>query len=491
MAVGCRRSLACDPGPVQARIIQGGMGVAVSSWRLARAVASLGQLGVVSGTALDTVLARRLQLGDPDGALRAALARFPYPDVTQRALARHFIASGKAADAPFRPVPMPTLDPGREQVELTVLGAFVEVWLAKSGHDGRIGINLLEKIQLQTLPTLYGALLAGVDCVLMGAGIPRHIPQALAALAAGARAEIPVDVEDAPAGARYVARWDPAQLACGPPPTLRRPEFLAIVSSASLAAALERRTGGAVDGFVLEQPSAGGHNAPPRGALRLSPQGEPLYGPRDEPDLAALRAVGRPFWLAGSYGTPRGLAYALAQGAAGVQVGTAFAWCEESGLTPAIRRAGIAASRAGRTRVFTDPDASPTGFPFKVLALEGSLSDPALAAERERVCDLGLLRRPFRRPDDTIGYRCPAEPIADYVRKGGSVEDALRRKCICNALSADVGLEQVRRGGGHELPLVTAGLDAARVADFCLPGRDTYSAADVVARILAGVPPPP
>jgi len=40
-------------------IIQGGMGVGVSSWWLAQAVARTGQLGVVSGTALDAVLARR------------------------------------------------------------------------------------------------------------------------------------------------------------------------------------------------------------------------------------------------------------------------------------------------------------------------------------------------------------------------------------------------------------------------------------------------
>ncbi|HEY6553858.1 MAG TPA: nitronate monooxygenase, partial [Vicinamibacteria bacterium] len=45
------------------QIIQGGMGVAVSSFGLARAVSREGQLGVVSGTALDVVLARRLQSG--------------------------------------------------------------------------------------------------------------------------------------------------------------------------------------------------------------------------------------------------------------------------------------------------------------------------------------------------------------------------------------------------------------------------------------------
>lgn len=51
-------------------VIKGGMGVAVSSWRLASAVASRGQLGVVSGVALDSVLARRLQDGDPGGEIR-------------------------------------------------------------------------------------------------------------------------------------------------------------------------------------------------------------------------------------------------------------------------------------------------------------------------------------------------------------------------------------------------------------------------------------
>ncbi len=67
-------------------IIQGGMGAAVSGWPLARAVSRLGQLGVVSGTALAMVLARRLQLGDPGGELRHALAQFPFPAITARVL---------------------------------------------------------------------------------------------------------------------------------------------------------------------------------------------------------------------------------------------------------------------------------------------------------------------------------------------------------------------------------------------------------------------
>ena len=56
-------------------IIQGGMGIGVSGWRLARAVSQLGQLGVVSGTALDLLLTRQLQLGDTGGHLRRITMR--------------------------------------------------------------------------------------------------------------------------------------------------------------------------------------------------------------------------------------------------------------------------------------------------------------------------------------------------------------------------------------------------------------------------------
>ena len=64
-------------------IIQGGMGAGVSSWQLAHAVSQAGQLGVVSGTALDVIMARRLQLGDLGGDVRRALLQFPVPGVAQ------------------------------------------------------------------------------------------------------------------------------------------------------------------------------------------------------------------------------------------------------------------------------------------------------------------------------------------------------------------------------------------------------------------------
>lgn len=462
------------------------MGVAVSDWKLANAVSRLGALGVVSGTALAGVLARRLQAGDASGAMRRALEKFPIPAVAERILARYHVPGGKADDAAFKSTPMPTLQPGPALTELTVAANFVEVHLAKAGHDGVVGINLLEKIQLPTLASLYGAMLARVDYVLMGAGIPRAIPGILDRLAAGEPAEQKIDVDGAPADAAHLMRFDPAAFFEGAAPRLSRPLFLAIVASATLALTLARKSSGHVDGFVVECELAGGHNAPPRGQLQLSASGEPVYGPRDVPELAKIRELGLPFWLAGSYATPEKLAEALRLGATGIQVGTAFAFCDESGIEPGFKRRLIQASRAGAAKVFTDPAASPTGFPFKVAELAGTLSESEIFAARERVCDLGFLRQPYRQPDGSIGYRCAAEPVDDYVRKGGNLADTVGRKCLCNGLMATAGFGQMR-AGVPEPAIVTAGNEVTDLARLLPPGADRYAAADVI-NYLQGAP---
>ena len=117
------------------------MGVAVSGYRLARAVAALGQLGVVSGTALDVVLARRLQSGDPTGELRRAIGAFPDVVVAERVLRSHFVPGGHGEGAPFAHLSMFTASPTLRRQELAVVGGFVEVFLAKEGHRGPVGIN--------------------------------------------------------------------------------------------------------------------------------------------------------------------------------------------------------------------------------------------------------------------------------------------------------------------------------------------------------------
>ena len=465
------------------------MGVAVSSRTLARVVSLLGQLGVVSGTALAVVLARRLQLGDPGGELRRALSHFPFPEMAARVLADYFIPGGKAPDASFKPIAMPTLRPRPALVELTVVANFVEVFLAKEGHSGLVGINYLEKIQLPTLPSIYGAMLAGVDHVLMGAGIPRAIPGVLDRLARGEAVELRVDVLGATSEAPFFSTFDPKTFCGGTPPQLKRPLFFGIVASATLAMTLAKKASGRVDGFVVEGDTAGGHNAPPRGPMQLSAMGEPIYGPRDVADLEKIRELGLPFWLAGSYGRSGKLAEALQVGAAGIQVGTAFAFCAESGLESTLKHQALQLSREGKARIFTDPVASPTGFPFKVVQMDETLSAAPVYDARGRICDLGYLRHLYRKADGTPGYRCPAEPVDDFVRKGGTETDAQGRKCLCNSLLANIGLGQVRSATDTELALLTAGDDVADIARFLKPGCDSYGAADVVNQLLAEIAP--
>ncbi len=459
-------------------IIQGGMGIGVSNWRLARAVSRRGHLGVVSGTAIDSLFARRLQDGDPGGDLRRALAAFPLPEVAAEALRRYFIPGGRPSGTPYRMLTMYRQGASRAREQVNMLASFAEVWLAREGHTGPIGINLLTKVQLPNLAALYGAMLAGVNYVLMGAGIPREIPGVLDALARHARTSLRLDVEGLAPGQTVETVLDPAEHWNGAaPPEVTRPAFLPIISSESLATMLKRKASGAVDGFVVEGPTAGGHNAPPRGKPQLNERGEPIYGERDVADLAAMRELGLPFWLAGGTGSPEALRAAREAGAAGIQVGTLFAYAKESGLTAEYKQSVLEHAARGEVDVVTDPRASPTGYPFKVVRWP---ADPVTAApERERVCDLGYLRAAYVRPDGKLGYRCAAEPVKAYVEKGGTEADTAGRRCLCNALMANIGHAQVRAEGRVEQPLLTSGDDLVGIGDF-LRGRTSYSADDVV-----------
>src|SRR5208283_6095446 len=180
------------------------------------------------------------------------------------------------------------------------------------------------------LSSLYGAMLAGVAYVLMGAGIPLKIPGVLDLLANHEPASYELQVTGAQDGDDTTIHFAPQDFMERALPPLLRPNFLAIVASNTLAVTLRKKANGRVDGFVVEGPTAGGHNAPPRGKLQLDKAGEPVYGERDSVDLEKIRELGLPFWLAGGYGSPEKVREALALGAAGVQVGTAFAYCEES-----------------------------------------------------------------------------------------------------------------------------------------------------------------
>ena len=465
----------------QPTVIQGGMGVAVSSWQLAREVSKAGQLGVVSGTAIDAVVARRLQEGDRDGDVRRALDHFPLPGIAERIRNKYFRPNG-THNEPYIPVPKLSLKPSADALELWVVSNFVEVWLAKEGHDGIVGINFLEKIQMATPAGVYGAMLAGVDYILMGAGIPSELPHLLNLLAEHKDVALKVDVDDATTS--YTANFHPRTFTEIELPPLLRPQFLAIVSAHVLAIYLAKDELTKPDGFIIEGFTAGGHNAPPRGAMMLDGDGQPIFGPRDEPDLAKVAKIGLPFWLAGGQSTHEHIVAAQAVGAQGVQVGTLFSLCKESGLLPTLRDEMIDHLKAGDLVVRTDPFASPTGFPFKVVTMAGTLSDPALYEDRPRLCDLGYLRVPYERSPGVVGYRCASEPKHVFIRKGGVESELTDRKCLCNGLMANIGLGQHRGDGYVEQPLLTLGADLTGAQDLLKSHPDGWSATEAVAYLL-------
>jgi nitronate monooxygenase len=465
-------------------IIQGGMGAGISSWRLARAVSERGQLGVVSGTALDQILARRLQDGDPGGHMRRGLDHFPFPRMAERIWQAYSIPGGKPESQSYLSMPMHSKDSPRELVELCMVANFVEVFLAREGHNNPVGINYLEKIQLPHLSSIYGAMLAGVGYVLMGAGIPVKIPGVLDGFVNHEPATYPLQVAGAQDATDTTLKFVPREFMERDLAPLTRPKFLAIIASNVLAATLLKKSNGRVDGFVVEGASAGGHNAPPRGKPQFNPAGEPVYGERDKVDAEKIGELGLPFWLAGGYGSPEKLREALSAGAAGVQVATAFEFCAESGLRDDYKQALLEKAVSGHAQVFTDPLASPTSFPFKVAQLEGSMSEQEVYLARPRICDLGYLREAYRTPEGTIDYRCSGEPVTIYVSKGGKLENTVGRKCLCNSLVANIGHPQVRKGRHVERGLVTAGDDLTEIARFLPPNKSVYSAADVITKLL-------
>lgn len=468
-------------------VIQGGMGIAVSDWRLAKTVSQTGQLGVVSGTAINSVLVRRLQDGDLAGDCRRALKAFPSQNIAQKILDTYFIEGGRPPHQAYKRPPMFSVESPKFLLQLTVAASFVEVWLAREGHNGVVGLNLLEKVVLPNLACLYGGLLAGVDYVIMGAGIPREIPGALDLLSQNQKAGLKVPV--AGAAEDVMTFFDPQEVmedtVLEP---LKRPYFFPIVSSAILAANLKKKSTGRVDGFIVEGPLAGGHNAPPRGPMKLNDKGEPIYGERDEVCLKEMAALELPFWMAGYYATPEKLQEVRAMGAHGVQVGTLFAFSEESGVKQELKENALKTILTEKAPeggwIFTDPRSSPTGFPFKAARLPGTISEESIYASRKRICDLGYLRHAYQKEDGSIGQRCPAEPVNDYVKKGGLLEDTVGRKCLCNALMADVGMGQIQAGGQEEISLLTAGDDLNNVTRMLTDGKTSYSAKDVISYLL-------
>lgn len=468
-------------------IIQGGMGVGVSLWPLARAVSLRGGIGVISGTLVEIVVARTLQIGDPCGYLRWALAHFPVKEVADRVIAEYYIPDGITREARFKDVPLFGMSPEKSLTDIIIVANFAEVFLAKEGHQGLVGINLLEKVQLPTICALYGAMLAGVDCVFVGAGIPKQIPRVLENLSRHDYASYKIDVVGAVTGDDFRQCFDPKAFLNGRKlPRLRRPGFLPIVSSPSIIKRFFMEEPETIQGFVVELPPAGGHNASPRGEKQFNERDEPIYGARDAIDWEGCCELGLPFWVGGGYASPEKLAEARAHGAQGIQAGSIFALCEESGMNGTLKAVARKMAFRGELDIFTDPRASSSGLPFKVANLPCTLALESVYNSRPRVCDIGRLRTPYRKPNGSAGFRCPAENVDAFTAKGGNEEETHGRKCLCNGLLATAGFPQRQPSGYLEPPIVTLGSDASFVSAFMKKEDDTYTAEDVMKYLRGG-----
>ena len=168
-------------------------------------------------------------------------------------------------------------------------------------------------------------------------------------------------------------------------------------------------------------------------------------------------------------------------------MGSAFALCDESGLRDDIKRELRRKTYSGDIEVMANPVVSPSGFPFQVVRLEGSLSDSLVYVARKRSCSLGYLVEAYRTTRGGIGFRCPAEPVKAYVKKGGAADSTQGRVCLCNGLAA-TSKDGQGTEAASEPPIVTLGQDHSFIRSM-LPSADgSYCAQDVIRSILS-LPP--
>ena len=316
-------------------LIQGGMGIAISGWALARAARAWGDRASYLERPLTACLFDDFKTTASTPSCKVPSIASHYK-VSSTTLWHLWLSSANGFDAVSQ-------------------RADVDPWQHRSIHRrGRVGIirrsNTRENGPSRCgrdQPSYEGPALNRPSTVRRdsrwcrlrhdGAGVPTHIPGVLEKLALGDPVVLPHSVTGAASDNTTTSlHFDPSPYV--PSHALSRPRFVGIVSSHVLATALAKRSNGPVDGFVVERPSAGGHNAPPRGSFEVDGEGNPHYGERDVVDFDAMASLGKPFWIGGGITSAQHVSDAVALGARGVQVGTLFAYCNESGMDPALRR---------------------------------------------------------------------------------------------------------------------------------------------------------
>ncbi|MDH4163396.1 MAG: nitronate monooxygenase [Nitrospirota bacterium] len=332
-------------------IIQGGMGVGVSLYPLAQAVAREGGMGIVSSACLDRLVIKR---------------------------------TGKKVNA--------------------YEAAYTEVAQAKAS-GGYAGINIMCALARDYEDSVRGALDAGADAIISGAGLPLGLP---AIQPAKDTALIPI-VSSGRALELICKKWE--------------------------------RLGARPDAVVLEGPLAGGHLGFRMDQADLAENR--LENLLPEVKDAAKKFGDFPIIVAGGIYTHEDILRFLAMGADGVQMGTRFLATEESSATEAYKDAVVRAT--SEDIVLAHDPGSPCGLPFRVIR-QSPMYVSAMQHKRKPKCDKGYV---LLKDAEGKFTRCPAKESNEH------------HFCICNGLLSSAGYNS-----DVEEPLYTVGTNASRIQEI-------------------------
>lgn len=324
------------------------MGVGISLFPLASAVSREGGLGIISSAGLDRIVSKR---------------------------------KGKRVNS--------------------YEAAFEEVSFAREAGGKHVGMNIMVALARDYRESVKGAIDAGADVIISGAGLPLDLPlihpskdTALIPIVSSARAlEI------------VCRKWEKAG---------RRP-----------------------DAAVLEGPLAGGHlgfriEELDKGSNRLE---NLLPAVKD----IALKHGDFPVIVAGGIYSHSDIARFLRMGASGVQMGTRFLATVESGASHEYKQAVVDAKE--EDIIVAQSPGSPCGLPFRVI--------------RQSPMFVSALKR-LRAPKCDKGYVLQKDPSGKFTRCAAK-QDNGDYFCICNGLLSSAGYDPV------EEPLFTAGTNACRI----------------------------
>lgn len=324
------------------------MGVGVSLSPLASAVAKEGGVGIISSACLDRLVSKR---------------------------------SGKKFN--------------------TYEATYEEVSLSKSS-GGFAGINIMVALVRDYEDSVRGAVDAGADFIISGAGLPLNLP---AIAAPRDTALIPI-VSSARALDLICKKWERLHY---------RP-----------------------DAVVLEGPLAGGHLGFKIDQIDLA--SNKLENLLPSVKEMAMKYGDIPVIVAGGIYTHSDIQRFLHMGANGVQMGTRFLATEESSASAIYKKAVVNAQE--EDIIVAHKPGSPCGLPFRIIR-QSPMYESALRKSRPPKCDKGYV---LLKDEEGKFSRCPAKE---------SNENCF---CICNGLLSSAGYNPDK-----EEPLFTVGTNASRV----------------------------